>query len=148
MKTDLVVAGYIIHDDKVLLIHHKKLNLWLPVGGHIEKDETPDEAMLREAKEEVGIDIEILNKKDLPFDKNVKKNLATPFHVNVHSAGDHNHCCFFYLCSCKNKELEINLNEVNSFQWFSKEDLNDEKVPLDVKHIALKAFEIYSKQSL
>jgi uncharacterized cupin superfamily protein len=31
MKTDLVVAGYIIHQNKVLLIHHRKLDLWLPV---------------------------------------------------------------------------------------------------------------------
>jgi len=143
MKTDLVVAGYIIHDNKVLLIHHKKLSLWLPVGGHIEKDETPDEAMVREAKEEVGIDIEIRNRSELPFGKNVKKNLAVPFHVNVHSAGDHDHCCFFYLCSCKDKNLEINTNEVNGSQWFSSEELKDEKVPLDVRHIAWKALEMH-----
>ena len=59
MKTDLVVAGYIFSKDKVLLIHHKKLDLWLPVGGHIEKNETPDEALLREIKEEIGIDVRI-----------------------------------------------------------------------------------------
>lgn len=143
MKTDLVVAGYVVHKNKVLLIHHKKLNLWLPVGGHIEKDETPDAAMLREAKEEIGIDIELLNKSELPFGKNVKKNLAAPFHVNVHVAGDHDHCCFFYLCSCKNDILEINKNEVNGFQWFDKEELKDEKVPIDVRHLAWKALELY-----
>ncbi|MCX6709315.1 MAG: NUDIX domain-containing protein [Candidatus Woesearchaeota archaeon] len=55
MKTDLVVSAYIFNQDKVLLIHHKKLNLWLPVGGHIDKDETPDEAILREIKEETPL---------------------------------------------------------------------------------------------
>ena len=146
MKTDLVVAGYIIHENKVLLIHHKKLNLWLPVGGHIEKDETPDEAMIREAKEEIGIDVEIHNMSELPFGSNVSKNLAVPFHVNVHKAGDHEHCCFFYLCTCKNNSLEIDKNEVNGFQWFNSDELKDEKVPLDVKHIAWKAFEIYNSK--
>ena len=99
--------------------------------------------MVREAKEEVGIDIEIRNRSELPFGKNVKKNLAVPFHVNVHSAGDHDHCCFFYLCSCKDKNLEINTNEVNGSQWFSSEELKDEKVPLDVRHIAWKALEMH-----
>ena len=82
MKTDLVVAGYILKEDKVLLIHHKKLDVWLPVGGHIDENETPDQALVREIKEEIGIDVEILNKLDLPKEGTVKYNLAAPFHVN------------------------------------------------------------------
>lgn len=50
MKTDLVIGAFLIHNNKVLLIHHKKLNLWLPPGGHIEKNETPDDAVKREFK--------------------------------------------------------------------------------------------------
>ena len=56
-KIDLTVGGYIIHNNKVLLIHHNKLNLWLPVGGHIDENETPDQALRREIKEEVNLDI-------------------------------------------------------------------------------------------
>lgn len=41
---------------KVLLIHHKKLNKWLQIGGHIEDvDQTIEETVLREVKEESGI---------------------------------------------------------------------------------------------
>ena len=43
MKTDLTVAGYILNNNKTLLIYHKKIGLWLPVGGHIEENETPVE---------------------------------------------------------------------------------------------------------
>ena len=57
MKIDLDVAGYIFDGEKVLLVHNKKLDLWLPVGGHIEKDETPDDALLREVKEETGLEL-------------------------------------------------------------------------------------------
>ena len=143
MKLDLVVAGYIFNKGKVLLVHHRKLDLWLPVGGHIEKDETPDEAMLREIKEEVNMDVEILGMLELPHGNNVEKNLATPFHVNVHYAGDHKHCCFFYVCKAVNPEkLKIN-GELKEFGWFTKEDLNKSHVPLDVKHIALKGFGIF-----
>lgn len=145
MKTQLVVAGYIIHNNKVLLIHHKKLDLWLPVGGHIEDNETPDEALLREAKEEVNLDIDILNQSDIPLQGNIKKSLAVPFYVNVHNVGDHDHCCFFYVCMPKNPEqLKIN-KELKDFAWFSKEELNKPHIPKDVKNIGLKAFELFGR---
>jgi 8-oxo-dGTP pyrophosphatase MutT (NUDIX family) len=146
VKTDLTVAGYIINNGKVLLIHHRKLNLWLPVGGHIDKDETPDEALLREIKEEVGIDAEIIGKSPVPLIGNAKKNLALPFHTNLHSVGDHDHYCLFYVCSPLSQKVELKLDEVKSAEWFSKEELQQERVPLDVRHIALHAFEIYERR--
>jgi 8-oxo-dGTP pyrophosphatase MutT (NUDIX family) len=41
----------------VLLHRHKRLNMWLQPGGHIEADETPAEAAAREAHEETGLPI-------------------------------------------------------------------------------------------
>ncbi|MAG19843.1 hypothetical protein CL618_00205 [archaeon] len=147
MKTDLVIAGYIIHQNKVLLIHHRKLDLWLPVGGHIDENETPDQALLREIKEEVGIDVEILNQSDIPLSDNFKCNLTTPFYVNVHSVGDHDHCCLFYVCKAINPEqLKIN-KELKNFGWFTKNDLNKDHIPFDVKNQCLKVFELYNSLS-
>lgn len=40
---------------EILLIHHKKLGLWLPVGGKLEVAETPLEAASREVFEETGL---------------------------------------------------------------------------------------------
>ncbi len=146
MKTDLVVAGYIFREDGLLLVHHRKLNLWLPVGGHIEEDEIPDDALIREAKEEVRLDIEILNQSSISLEGNVKRNLATPFYVNVHSVGDHNHCCFFYVCKDKGTStLSINYDELRGYGWFSREDLQKSIIPIDVKNIGLMAFDIYNK---
>ena len=145
METQIVVAGYIIHDNKILLIHHRKLDLWLPPGGHIEKDEIPDDALIREIKEEVGLDIELIQQSNLPMKGNIKQSLAVPFAVNVHPVGDHDHCCLFYLCKPKNPEqLKIN-KESKDFGWFSKEDLDKPHVPKDVKHLGLKAFEVYGR---
>ncbi len=147
VKTDLTVAGYIIHNGKVLLIHHKKLNLWLPVGGHIDKDETPDDALLREVREEVGLNVEIVGKSPVPLIGNAKKNLALPIHTNVHSVGDHDHYCLFYVCRPLNPEsVQIKQDEVKASDWFSKEDLMQDRVPLDVRHIALRAFEVYENR--
>ena len=32
----------IVHKNKVLLHLHKKLGIWIPVGGHIDRDELPE----------------------------------------------------------------------------------------------------------
>jgi len=149
MKTDLVVAGYLIHNNRVLLIHHKKLDLWLPPGGHINENETPDEALEREFREELNLEIELLNRNELPIEGNIKKQLAVPFYVNVHSVGDHDHCCFYYLCKPKNPNaLAINKSELKDFAWFSINELSDGRIPKDVRNIALKAVESIKRSLL
>ena len=49
------VAIFCRHDGEVLLIRHKRLGTWLPVGGEIEPGETPLEAARRELREETGL---------------------------------------------------------------------------------------------
>ena len=52
---------YIEKDDKYLMLHRvKKVNdvnkdKWIGVGGHFEKDESPEECLLREVKEETNL---------------------------------------------------------------------------------------------
>jgi 8-oxo-dGTP pyrophosphatase MutT (NUDIX family) len=41
--------------DALLLHHHRRLNRWLQMGGHVEGDERPHEAALREGAEESGL---------------------------------------------------------------------------------------------
>jgi 8-oxo-dGTP diphosphatase len=50
------VAVLARHQGEVLLVHHKRLQLWVPVGGEVEANETPLEAALRELKEETGLE--------------------------------------------------------------------------------------------
>src|SRR5262245_58208226 len=47
-------------ESKILLVNHKKASLWLPSGGHVERDEHPKETVRREAQEELQIDADFL----------------------------------------------------------------------------------------
>ena len=49
-----VATVYAVHDGAVALHEHDKLEMWLPAGGHLDRDELPHEAALREAREESG----------------------------------------------------------------------------------------------
>lgn len=61
MRSNLTTLCYIEKDNKYLLLHRiKKENdinkdKWIGVGGHFEQDETPEECLLREVKEETGL---------------------------------------------------------------------------------------------
>lgn len=48
------VSLYCRHEGAVLLVMHKRLKMWLPIGGELEPGETPMEAACRELKEETG----------------------------------------------------------------------------------------------
>ncbi len=46
---------------RVLLLWHGKLLHWMPPGGHVDENELPEDAAVRECKEETGLDIEIVD---------------------------------------------------------------------------------------
>lgn len=49
------VAVYARRGAQVLVIKHKRLGTWLPIGGELEAGETPLEAAARELREETGL---------------------------------------------------------------------------------------------
>jgi ADP-ribose pyrophosphatase YjhB (NUDIX family) len=49
------VAVFVVWEGKVLLHFHRKLGMWLPPGGHIERDELRDDAAVRQVFEETGL---------------------------------------------------------------------------------------------
>jgi 8-oxo-dGTP pyrophosphatase MutT (NUDIX family) len=100
-KIDFTVAIFVVHDGKVLLIHHRKLDKWLPLGGHIELDENPEQAALREAKEESGLDVELLGERP-PTTGPGTRALIAPRFLDIHRITDtHEHIGMIYWARLK-----------------------------------------------
>ena len=60
MKKHFTATAFVVRGDATLLHWHKRLAQWLPPGGHIEPDEEPAEAALREVREETGLVCEVV----------------------------------------------------------------------------------------
>ncbi len=89
------VAVFVVWDEKVLLHLHRKLGMWLPPGGHIEPDELPDDAAVREVLEETGIEIELVG--DRREDVEDPVQLVRPAGVQLENIGPgHQHIDLIY----------------------------------------------------
>ena len=62
MEKHFCVSVYVINPNNgnFLLMNHKKLGKWVQPGGHIELNEDPEEAAIRETFEETGIPIKLI----------------------------------------------------------------------------------------
>jgi ADP-ribose pyrophosphatase YjhB (NUDIX family) len=145
-KVDFTVEVFIVFKNKVLLRTHDKYKIWLGVGGHIELSEDPNQAAIREVKEEVGLDITLDNSL-LVFDKHDKdyKELIPPYFLNRHRINkSHEHITLTYFAKSPTDHVEqLTEGEKSSAcHWFTKEELEKQADILeDVKFYALKALE-------
>lgn len=63
MKSQLTTLCYIEKDNKYLMLHRttkandENHDKWIGVGGHFEKGESPEDCLLREVKEETGLEL-------------------------------------------------------------------------------------------
>lgn len=58
-KFNFRVGAILIRDGKVLMVKNARASYYYSVGGRVKYNETCDEAIVREVKEELGVDLEI-----------------------------------------------------------------------------------------
>jgi 8-oxo-dGTP diphosphatase len=133
-------SGYLVHEGKVLLVHNKSNNKWVPPGGHLENDETPDQAVIREVKEETSLDVEIISAYPSAFSgDNNSTPIPMPFHLDVvrEDFDSPRIGYYFYVRTKGNPEKIILLDsEAYSFGWFSESEINNLKTYNQVKALA------------
>ena len=146
-KIDFTVAIFIVHDAKILLIHHRKLGKWLPLGGHIELDEDPEQAALREAREESGLDVELLGERP-PTTSPGTRALIAPRFLDIHRINEtHEHIGLIYWARPKygasNTDPILAAGEHHAIRWCRREELDSLSPPMTeaVKWYCTKALE-------
>jgi 8-oxo-dGTP pyrophosphatase MutT (NUDIX family) len=129
-KIDFTVAIFVVHAGKVLVIHHRNLNKWLPLGGHIELDEDPETAALREAKEESGLEVELLGERP-PTTEPGTRALIAPRFLDIHRiSATHEHIGMMYWARPKHGTLTLSASEHHDIRWCSAGDLNTLQPPM------------------
>ena len=87
MSKRISARGIIIEEDCIYAIYRKKklpdgsIKTWYATpGGGVEEDESPNEAVIRELKEELSVDIEIIELLDIKWEDN---NIVFLFHCKM-----------------------------------------------------------------
>lgn len=130
---------YIIDDaGRLLLHHHRRLNLWLQMGGHLENGEHPEAAALREGIEESGL-------ADLELAPGI-------FDLDIHRipAGrgepDHDHFDVRYLARTRHPEaITIDRGESNDLAWVTLSEAA-ERMPGVESHRVIRKIERLLRQ--
>jgi 8-oxo-dGTP pyrophosphatase MutT (NUDIX family) len=123
-KIDFTVAIFVVLKKRILLIHHRNLNKWLPLGGHIELDEDPEVAALREAREESGLDVELLGERP-PTTEPGTRALIAPRFLDIHRiTPTHEHIGLIYWARPKAGEIRLSSGEHHDIRWCSAADLD------------------------
>jgi 8-oxo-dGTP pyrophosphatase MutT (NUDIX family) len=115
-------ASAIVFDDRdrVLLVHHNKLGMWLYPGGHIDPNEDPAQAAVREVHEETGIHVEVIT--GSLFQHPAVTSHPTPFAIiempiKDAKVGPHHHIDMVYLCRAATTDLTHQPAEVGGCTW-------------------------------
>jgi 8-oxo-dGTP diphosphatase len=151
----LTVTGFLVADDCLALHWHLKVEAWLPPGGHVEPNEDPIQAVLREINEETGLNSTVIPRgAHLPFD--YPSQIDPPLTILVEDVvdqqhGAHQHIDLVYVCRPLDGrgELPEGWLWVTSAEMASGVSLSTDKEgavppPADVRHLARVAFEIAS----
>ena len=123
-RIDFTVAIFVVRDGKVLVVHHRKLGKWLPLGGHVELDEDPEQAALREAREESGLEVELVGERP-PTTEPGTRALVAPRFLDIHHIHDgHEHVGMIYWARPLGGELRRAEAEHHEIRWCSAAELD------------------------
>jgi 8-oxo-dGTP pyrophosphatase MutT (NUDIX family) len=143
VKRCITASCILVKDGNVLLINHTELGIWLQPGGHVEPNEFPEEAAVREVKEETGLDAEILDADPIKFHQGDSRTSHVPFAVSIHTVnykdGAHEHFDLCYLAAVKGSKAPKINEESKEIRWFTLDETEDINIPDNVRAVIRKA---------
>jgi 8-oxo-dGTP pyrophosphatase MutT (NUDIX family) len=145
-RIDFTAEVFVVHDGRVLLRVHDKLGRWLAVGGHVELDEDPNEAAVREVREEVGLDVVLHDDlRPVRVDSEDYRELVPPKFMNRHRIGAaHEHVTLVYFARSESAEVVPGeCDRSDEWRWFTREELElpEYDVPAPIRFYARRALD-------
>jgi 8-oxo-dGTP pyrophosphatase MutT (NUDIX family) len=131
------VAVYARRGDTVLVIEHRRLKTWLPIGGELEAGETPAEAAARELREETGIVTVFRAIAGAP--DGVPAGLIG---YEEHQAGSKGlHMNFVFVAEVPADAEVVPNDEFGAWRWVDREALEALESPLNVRQFGFLALD-------
>lgn len=131
MKIDYCASAIVINpvNKKILLVKHKDYKKWVQPGGHIEQNEAPEDAAIRETFEETSIKIKLLGER---FPRST--DYIRPLSIQKNERDGKIHLDFFYIGIPEGSHKPIpDINEVTEAKWFTRSELDEIDVFPDIK---------------
>jgi 8-oxo-dGTP pyrophosphatase MutT (NUDIX family) len=145
-----VATVYVVDDGATLLHEHEKLDMWLPPGGHVERDELPHETAVREVREELGVGVDLLAPVGELSSQTVQ-SIPRPQHflledINTNNGEvGHQHIDFVFYGRAKSRDLDPADGEApaDAWEWFTPAELraNADHLEPDVVEMGRRAVE-------
>jgi len=143
LTRDYTATTFIVQNAATLLLWHRKLQMWLPPGGHIDANELPHEAAIREVFEETGLHI-ALHSDARPMGTVVV--LPQPHCMLLEPIGpDHEHIDLIYFGRVIGGTLNPSVRESDGVRWVDHTALDDPTIAEDIRVLgkaAIANFEI------
>ena len=139
---DFTATTFVVHERRTLLLLHRKLNMWLPPGGHIDPHELPDEAAIREVREEAGLEVELLMTGSVLGNVRV---LPQPYCILLEDiAPGHQHIDLIYFARVRGGVLNPSERETQAARWVTWEELDAPDISEDIRELGRRAIELCS----
>lgn len=129
------VAVFVVCRERVLLHEHPKLGIWLPPGGHIEPNELPDDAAIREVAEETGFSVTLVGERGLPLAADGEPvQLVVPAGIQLEPIGPgHEHIDLVYFAEVTETHAGKIPGPSEGFFWFRLDELAAIPVSAEVR---------------
>lgn len=126
----------------MLLVHHNKIGKWLYPGGHIDANQAPAEAAVREVEEETGVAAAVVS--DPLFAHSAVTVHAPPFAILEmpvvdSKVGQHHHIDLVYVLRAPYGKLTAALDEVSNARWVPLTDLAGLETPNELPALITEA---------
>jgi 8-oxo-dGTP pyrophosphatase MutT (NUDIX family) len=138
---------YVVNGGATALHDHRKLGIRIPPGGHVDRDELPHEAALRECREETGLEATIITRDDPGPTTGGGRPLPQPraqmlYDIDVVDGRvAHQHVDHVYFATAPSREIDPADGEAGAdvWNWYSETDLRESDVGEDVQRFGIEA---------